>query len=231
MNGTNNWINFYYKLENNKIDQIQIKESLLSLFNKKFNKLNENQIILIMFKLKQNPIKFRSISLTQKVKVKDFVLLPEFFNECWLSKSKEDYQDQEWNYIIFSYKILELNSYITETKLLKNYETNISLRNSYKFEGYSLPNNVNYKSWGSIIFESDIITLITEYNSSIIYFIKVTPYCLEVDVRLKSYSMKKLFSFTDIFNDMNDLSSFKRIIFDKTYLFEKGQFKGFSENK
>jgi hypothetical protein len=43
--------------------------------------------------------------------------------------------------------------------------------------------------------------------------------------------MKKLFSFTDIFNDMNDLSSFKRIIFDKTYLFEKGQFKGFSENK
>jgi len=111
MNGINNWINFYYKLENNKIDQIQINESLLSLFNKKFNKLNENQIILIMFKVKQNPIKFRSVSLRQKVKVKDFGLLTEFFNECWLSKSKEDYQDQNWNYIIFSYKILELIKY------------------------------------------------------------------------------------------------------------------------
>jgi hypothetical protein len=72
----------YYYLVNNRIDQIQIKNSLLSFFNLKLNKLDVNQVILIFFKVKQNPSKFRTISLLQKVKVKDFVLLTEFFNKC-----------------------------------------------------------------------------------------------------------------------------------------------------
>jgi len=76
------------------------------------------------------------------------VLLTEFFNECWINKSKEDYQDQKWDYIVFSYKILELNSYITETKLNKNFDTENDKENSYSFGYHKLPNTMDYTKWG-----------------------------------------------------------------------------------
>jgi hypothetical protein len=139
INNINNWPNYFYNLNNKLVDETSIKEALESLINLKLKNLEDNQVVLILFKLKQNPSKFRSITYLQKVMIKDFNLLPEFFNYCFINKPVNEYLNQKWNTIIFSYKIVESESIVAETNLVKNYDTDTDKANLFIFGEYKLP--------------------------------------------------------------------------------------------
>jgi hypothetical protein len=59
----------------------------------------------------------------------------------------------------------------------------------------------------------------------LIYLIKIYINKLEVDVRTKSYSMKRMCTFVDILDNENNLSTFTRSIGNRLYVFENGQYK------
>jgi len=221
----NNWPNYFYNLNNKTVDETSIKEALDSLFNLKLKNLDNNQMILIIFKLKQNPSKFRSITYLQKVMIKDFNLLPEFFNNCFINKSVKDYLNQKWNSIIFSYKIVESESIVAETNLVKIYDTDTDKANSFIFGEYKLPATADYNQWGEVIFKTNTTAVVTRLNSNLIYFIKIYFNKLDVEVRTKGYSMKRMCTFVDKLDNENNLSTFIRSIGNRNYVFENGQYK------
>ena len=224
-NNINNWPNYFYNLNNKLVDETSIKEALESLINLKLKNLEDNQVVLILFKLKQNPSKFRSITYLQKVMIKDFNLLPEFFNNCFINKPVNEYLNQKWDTIIFSYKIVESESIVAETNLIKNYDTDTDKANLFIFGEYKLPTTSDYNQWGEVIFKTNTTAIVTRLNSNLIYLIKIYFNKLEVDVRTKSYSMKRMCTFVDILDNENNLSTFTRSIGNRLYVFENGQYK------
>jgi hypothetical protein len=83
----NNWLDFRFIINNLLISENIIKISLNELYNTKLNLLNKEQFILIQFKIIDNKQICRSISYLQTIKLKEFHLLNEIFNEFWNVKS------------------------------------------------------------------------------------------------------------------------------------------------
>jgi hypothetical protein len=83
----NNWLDFRFIINNLLISENIIKMSLNELYNTKLNLLNKEQFILIQFKIIDNKQICRSISYLQTIKLKEFHLLNEIFNEFWNVKS------------------------------------------------------------------------------------------------------------------------------------------------
>ena len=78
----NKWEVFSLNLENKLINNITIKELSTKFKYSVLNKLNPDQILVIMFKIKNINNNFYSITYLHKIKIKDF----DSFVEICLSR-------------------------------------------------------------------------------------------------------------------------------------------------
>jgi DNA polymerase type B, organellar and viral len=210
----NKWIDYYYNLENTIITNNSINLALFSLFHI-LNKLSANHYILIQFKIKTTSGHYRSISYVQTIKLSDFELLSETFIEFWNIKS-EEYFLEKVSDIIFTYKILPLESDINTSKMNKHYNIISESRGKTTFFGYNLPNTMDFSQWGYINYYSDQFAYVAKANYKAIYHINIFDNYTKVELKLKD---KILISFTDTMNDKDNLDSFTRTIKRQEYIF------------
>nr|YP_009522488.1 RNA polymerase [Hygrophorus russula]AXQ02211.1 RNA polymerase [Hygrophorus russula] len=135
------------------------------------NKLNKDQFIIILFRIKFTNGNYATLTNLQKINNSQ-----ECFNDLLklyqntLDIKSEEYNSNEIISIIFSYKI------IPQDKLINN-KTKIDVKikqmkvNNYKLYGYNLPTTMDYNSWGTITKKYDNIILILK-KIIVIYYIK-----------------------------------------------------------
>ena len=88
------WKTFTYKLPNNLISDDHIKNSV-DLFNQNvLDKFDDDDYILISFRVKTSVGLYRSISTSQRICKKDQILLNEIFSEFWALKADNYIQDE-----------------------------------------------------------------------------------------------------------------------------------------
>lgn len=91
-----------------------------------------------MGKIKLSNGLFRSISHVQTVKKSDYKELVDTFLIFWSLKS-EGYHITKLDSIIFTYKIIPLNSEITKSKISSPPNIKEEKKSNFNFGGYNLP--------------------------------------------------------------------------------------------
>jgi hypothetical protein len=101
-----------------------IKKYLRIFWIDVFSKLDNNQYMLIQFKILNKNNEFRSISYVQRVNKSEFNSLYNIFIEYWDIRS-EDYHQMDVQDVVFTYKILSLSLKINVSKLPVHKKKNI----------------------------------------------------------------------------------------------------------
>jgi hypothetical protein len=108
---------------------------------------------------------------------------------------------------------------------LKNNKTKITKNmkqikvNNFKFYGYNLPTIMNINLWGRLIKQINNLFIISKSNSSLIY--KVTKFNNYNLIELL-HNNKIILKFKDMLKDLNNLSTFTRIVNNQEYYFKNG---------
>lgn len=111
----NKWLDYQFKLNNYILTKPILKLSLKQFWKDIIINLSNDHFIFIQFKIKLSNGLFRSISHVKNMNNKDFKELLDSFNLFWDIKSDE-YHISKLDSIIFTYKIIGLDSEITKTK-------------------------------------------------------------------------------------------------------------------
>jgi len=194
----NKWIEYRW-ISNNIIITLDLLTIILNQFKiDVINKLNKDQYIYVLLKLKMHPGSatygggaenneqsiFRSITKMQRVNKESVDILIEVFYESWLVKSSGwglqsgDNRIFEIEEVIFSYKILPLFSSIEaniNTSKINKIESKSKekIYDDIRFSGYNLPITADYNKWGEIILNSDNKVIIQKLNSQIKYHMQI----------------------------------------------------------
>ena len=119
-----------------------IKISLESFWNEIFKNKNENDKVIIQFKIINMELQYRSISMVDIVTKNDYTLLLKSYIEYWDIKF-EEYHELNIKEIIYSYKEIEDNKKEYSSKILKATGTKENNKNKFKFRGYNLPGTMD----------------------------------------------------------------------------------------
>lgn len=212
------WKNYTYNTKNIFL-RIDILKSLNNLFNDHLKDLEDDQVFLIMFKLKTVDNLIYNISKLQIITKKDLVDLKAIILEYWELKS-EEYNDLQFSSIIYDYKILDQNNKSKiKTKLnkIKPKFNSDFIKNS----GYRLPRTMDIYDWGNVqIFNEDKEAIVYKFKSKFEYHIKFINHST-METKYK-FNNKLLFTFTDELKDKNNLGTFTRKLDNYEYHFENG---------
>lgn len=229
----NNWSDYNHKLHSNNISNLDIAIAFSKFITQVISTLSDykpvnypsNIRILILFKVKTINNQYRNISPLQIVEIENLNILIEIFNEYWNLKS-EEYYIASYSDIIFTYKIVDSKNLETKiltaekiNKIKKQLRDNNSIT---RFGGYSLPNTMDFTTWGDCHFLSDSKIIVYKRNSKLEFYIELSENYQEVELR---FDDKVLLSFKDTMLDRRsgDLSSFSRLIKNRhEYFFNKG---------
>ena len=219
----NKWLQFNYILDN----KVLTKNNLINAFNQFYeeviSKLNKDQRVSIIFRVKIGDEFYRNISNIQILNIDNYPSILEIFIEYWDIKDNE-YLSYSINEIIFTYKI-----YIPNSKSKPTIKTQISKLETLKFKtnllklgGYSLPNTMDLFHWGDVVFfNNDTNALVFKNKSKAEYHITfIDEKSMNIKYQLND---KVLLEFTDILQDKNNLSTFTRTIQNKKYYFRNGE--------
>src|SRR5216684_919584 len=123
-------------------------------------------------------------------------------------------------YFIGKMKIIKLKKLKNKTsRLISKEKLNITNKLIYNFGGWNLPNTIDYKLWGNIIFNiSSKIIQVNDFSGKYYYKIFVNKDHNEVHL-LNSNNNNLIIKFFDY---PIDVSSFRRIINNQTYHFKNG---------
>ena len=214
------WKDYQLKLDNNLLTSINLSYALSKFWIDRLKNINKNQFILIQFKVKLVTGIIRSISHVQTVKKNDYETLLESFNLFWEIRSDE-YHLTSIDSIIFTYKIIPLNSEIKQSKISKHPSINLENKPNFRFNGYNLPCTMDFTSWGEYIIKNDYNkAIVYKLNSKAEYHISLYNNYQIVELKLKN---KTHIKFIDTIRDVSDLSSFTRTINNQEYIFENGK--------
>ena len=124
------------------------------------------------------------------------------------------------NKIVFTYKILSVDSIIKEEKI--NVHINDKIYNkTFEFGGYKLPKTMDFTLWGNTYYgENSNLAVVFKPNSNIIYHINIQEDYTEVQMKANN---NIIFEFKDIMNNKGDLFTFTRIIKNQEYNFVNGK--------
>jgi len=224
----NKWINYTFKINNYIINKSSINLALSTFYKEKIINLAKKQVIKIIFKVRYTHGKIRSISFSTEIQKLDLKYLLDIFYNDWVDKSDEYNQDM-WKNIIFTYKILSLETKINKIKLTNLKDKNSNKINKFKFYGINLPSTMDFTSWGKILVEeyrdNDMRVIISKPNSKTDYWIYVNDTYMCVDLRMNYGEKKIILSFKDTLNDKYNLNTFTRLIRNQEYKFVEGELK------
>lgn len=186
--------------------------------------LDENQYVLIQFKVVNVNKEVKSISYIQRVNKNEFLTLYNIFIEFWDIKS-EYYHLMEVIEVIFKYQILnQLTDNIKRSKLIEHINTEKSTNDNpyFSFQGINLINNMDYIQWGESHSYIDSIG-----NKKIIVFKPYTQSEYHI-TKYESYNEieiinnnKSILKFKDSIT--TNLNSFKREFKNQIIWYENGK--------
>ena len=143
------WNSFVYNLPNNLISGDHIKNSV-DLFNQNvLDKFDDDDYLLISFRVKTSGGLYRSISTNQRICKKDQDLLYEIFSEFWALKA-ENYSQDEISELLFCFKTIPKSHNIKTSKI--NRPTPKVRANLLKFGTYKFPTTMDIFEWGDVQF-------------------------------------------------------------------------------
>jgi len=122
----NKWYNFYFEVNNNLISEEIIKEAFNSFLKEKINIFPNDFIIIVQFKVKTIDSLYKSISYVQMDFINNNKEILDMFLYFWSTKYDNFYssiREDEYSFIVFSYKILSNES------LVKPLKKKINLKN------------------------------------------------------------------------------------------------------
>ena len=213
------WKTLTYKLPNNLISGDHIKNSV-ELFNQNvLDKLDDDDYILISFRVKTSVGLYRTISTNQRICKKDQILLNEIFSEFWALKA-DNYIQDEITEILFCFKTIPKAHNIKSSKI--NRPTPKVRANLLKFGTYKFPTTMDIFEWGDVqFFPGDKEARVLKNHSKAIYNINFIS-----NSQMKvSYTMedKILVEFTDELLDIANLGSFERKFDNQRFIFNDGK--------
>ena len=218
------WIDFKYSLQNELVSNESILKAMEKLYLEVLSKLDINQYVLIIFKVKVLKGPFRNISYIQRINKLDYKNLCDIFIEFWSIRSL-DYHTYVIESIVFSYKLIsmEMNYHESKLNITRTINKNKSLLqengllDSINFGGYSLPCTMDITKWGYCDFyESYTEAIVYKSNSIGMFKIKLYENHLKADLIIND---KVVLSFIDTVNDIENLGTFTREINTHKYEF------------
>jgi len=215
------------------LDNIIIKKYLDQFWNDIMNKLDQDQIVLFLFRVKlgdENDPKFISDYLTIgrlyqiNNSSNDFNKLYDVYNGLLNDKEEITFINVPLHRIAFSYKIIakDNNKIISNTK---------QIMKTYPIRGYNLPNTMNLKLWGSTLTipqltveKNNELILIRKKGSKFLYEIEITQDSNELiyNVKLILPNNEVMLTFKDIKNIKDPINNFIRYIGRSEYYFIDG---------
>jgi hypothetical protein len=221
-NKINIWNNFFWIISD---PIINIEEDVVIPSLKDFNKkilvplldskiINEDDIINIQFKVSSSNI-YRSISLMQRIYIKDFNKLNDIFTEFWNSTDGEWYTQNQLDNIIYFYKIITKTSNVIEPKVIRFENSKLNKIKSYthNISDIKVPMTMDLDLWGEVIFDSENdLAVIQKPNSNLRYLVDIEDYSYNVKILTKKDNL--LLKFRDTILSRNDLNHFKREVYN-----------------
>lgn len=225
-NEYNKWLNYSVELKNKILRKSDIDRSLKNFWKDIMLNLDNDIIVLIQFKIKNNLGEYKSISYVQSVDNNNNNLneLIEIFNEFW-SLKLEEYHMIIISSIIYNYKIIysekNLNENINNiSKISSHKKIKQDKQPTFNFGGFNLPNTMDITEWGvSHIYNNYINAIVYKNNSKCEYHITLYERSQDVEMKIGN---KIILKFTDSMNDNTNLKSFTRKIKNQIYIFENG---------
>jgi hypothetical protein len=192
-----------------------VKKYLNLFWNDIMNKLDEDQIVLLLFRVKlgdeNDPDIIGNYSTIGKLfKINnssdDFNKLYEILKEL-LDVKDETYKNLPLQKIAFSYKIVAKDN----TKIISNTKPKLK---TYQFKGYNLPNTMNLKLWGSILTVNLYQTVIKKKGSKFLYEVESIEDSNELiyNVKMILPSKEVMLTFKDVKNINDPINTFTRYI-------------------
>ena len=177
---SNHWSTYKYNLPNNILSHISIDLAFTKFNEDILSKLDENQYLLVLFKIKTGDNLFRTISSLQRVNKNDREVLLNSFYEYWDLKY-ENYLQFSIEEIHFSYKILDLSEKIKGSKI--NVPKKDSIKpNLLKFGSFNFPKTMDLFEWGNVDFiNNDRDAIVYKPHSNAQYRISFYKHSFFVD--------------------------------------------------
>ena len=113
---TNKWYTQTTITPNLIISKDTIELAISNFYNEVMSKLNDNQYILVIFKIKTNDNLYRNISSMQRINKFDRDILIDSFIEYWNIKSA-NYIQFTISEIILNYKIIDDSFEVSSSKI------------------------------------------------------------------------------------------------------------------
>ena len=213
------WNNYELPIKN-KIFTIQLLSYYLSKFWKDIMEKIDNKYIIILLRVQYLDDTISTLGNLQKINVKNYNELYEIFKDL-INWKGENYKIREIKNIFFSYKIIpEDKLIINKSKLVTDEKLKITNKLIYNFTGWNLPNTIDYKLWGNILYYiSNKIIHVNDFSNKYLYKIYIKKDHNEIHLlNLKTNNL--IIKFYDYPMDVNNLSIFRRIINNHIYYYK-----------
>lgn len=191
--------------------------SVINFYTDVLSKLQNDQYLFIVFRIKNEDNLYRNISTFQTISKLD---IKDFTNTCleyWQIKT-DNYIQEEFTEFIFNYKIIEEG--ITSKKIHRP-ESNTLKPIKFIIGNYSIPQTMDLYQWGDVQFIlNDSEAIVFKFKSKAQYHVTFSKHLMTVKYVLDG---KTLLEFTDELLDINNLGSFTRTINNQKIYFFKGK--------
>jgi hypothetical protein len=206
--------NFRKIVTNLLLNHTVIENHLFLYWESVMNNLQDDQFVLISFRILYSTGKWATLGPLQKVNKKDQNVLCEILCS-FLDVKAEEYRNTPILEINFNYLIIPSDKDKNKkSKIVQHIKkTKIS---SFNLWGYDLPNTADFYMWGEILIKTPKIITISRPNSSLNYKIELFDHYNEITL---INSNQTVFTFIDKFSDKNNLNTFTRIIKNQEYVF------------
>jgi hypothetical protein len=177
------------------------------------NSILDNDILIIQLKIETKK-NYRSISMIQRLNIKNFNELYDIFLGFWNSSYGEYYKLNELDSIIYYYKIIN-QTYDIKPKVVRYEDSKLNRIKPYThiISDINVPMTMDLYQWGNLIFDSESnIAIIQKFSSNIRYFVDIEDKYHNVKILINNDNI--LFKFRDTILSKNDLYHFKRELFN-----------------
>jgi len=169
------WYNFHFQLNTTLLPKKKLRKLLIYFLKKKLTFFQRIFIIIVQFKVKTINNLYKSISHVQMDYIKNDKDILNMFLSFWSEKYETFYssiREDEYDSIIFSYKILSNDSLIKPLKYKKIIKKNINSKIKIEKIDYDLPNTMDFHLWGEVIHLTKTRAIVRR-NSKSNYFINI----------------------------------------------------------
>lgn len=217
-----NFINFSIKINNQLLTSHIISKSINTFWTLKLNKLQKDDIILLLFKVRYHDGNYATLAPLQKINNSTDSLnkLKELFVDI-LEFKDEEYKTKPITNIIFTFLVVPFDKDIKrEVKITPPLNLNKKYGRSYKLMGYNLPTTMDLSLWGETLTKTDKISIIKKINTNFLYIISTKGKLNEVKILKKG---NKILEFTDLMTNTNNNSTFIRTLKNKKFYFDNSK--------